>query len=513
LPAIHQGLRQRGRPAPAALTDWGTDLARQLLAGGEQAAASWQFVPLSSAENGAANPWLLQQRPSSDGMQAVFLCSLPRGEQLTGILRSAPFAIPAQLTFYLAGHSGFPDKPISSKNYIQLCDAATGEVLARTSPPRNDTAQRVKWNLSAFADRRGYLEVVDGDTAGAYAWLAAGRFQPPIVAMPAVSPSLGSERELAALEMIAALRIKELLSDVQGVLRRETVESAVAAAAARAVLAFTPDARGEALAVALADGRLAPELERQTRKTAAQPDHEQVERVLADIMQHAPAALQQSLATALAADERGADTLLRLVQQGRASPRLLQFGVVAQRLQSLRNDELSTRVATLTAALPAAKEDMEQLIEQRRKQFPQASPDLENGAQVFTRVCAACHQIGGKGAVVGPQLDGIGNRGLDRLLEDLLDPSRNVDVAFRSSVLQLTSGQVVSGLQRGERGELLVLFDDKGKEFTVPKSDVEEQAVSPLSLMPENATSALAPAEFYDLVAYLLAQRAAEPKE
>ena len=52
---------------------------------------------------------------------------------------------------------------------------------------------------------------------------------------------------------------------------------------------------------------------------------------------------------------------------------------------------------------------------------------MEKGHEVFTKTCAICHQIGGQGAVIGPQLDGVGARGLDRILEDVIDPNRNVD--------------------------------------------------------------------------------------
>ena len=59
---------------------------------------------------------------------------------------------------------------------------------------------------------------------------------------------------------------------------------------------------------------------------------------------------------------------------------------------------------------------------------------------MFEKYCARCHQIGGRGKTVGPQLDGISNRGLDRLIEDVLDPNRNVESAFRSSMIKLKSG-------------------------------------------------------------------------
>src|SRR5262249_36061853 len=151
---------------------------------------------------------------------------------------------------------------------------------------------------------------------------------------------------------------------------------------------------------------------------------------------------------------------------------------------------------------------VQQLIEQRRKGFTAAKvADPMLGAKVFETHCASCHQIGGKGARVGPNLDGIGVRGLDRLLEDVLDPNRNVDQAFRTTVLNLKNGQVVSGLLLKEEGEVLVLADDKGKEVRVEKGAVEERYTTQVSPMPANLSESIPETEFYQLMAYLLAQR------
>jgi putative heme-binding domain-containing protein len=108
---------------------------------------------------------------------------------------------------------------------------------------------------------------------------------------------------------------------------------------------------------------------------------------------------------------------------------------------------------------------------------------------------------------VGPQLDGVGVRGLDRILEDVLDPSRNVDQTFRTTNLALKDGRVVSGLLLRDDGAVLVMADAQGKEVRVPKDSVEERAISPLSPMPANFSEQIPDADFQRLVAYLLSQR------
>ena len=168
---------------------------------------------------------------------------------------------------------------------------------------------------------------------------------------------------------------------------------------------------------------------------------------------------------------------------------------------------IEERIAKLTEALPPADERLQQAIQSRRAGFAKAVPDVERGAKVFEKHCAACHTIANRGAKVGPQLDGVGIRGLDRILEDVLDPNRNVDAAFRSSVIALKSGQIISGLVLSTDGDVLVVADDKGKEIRVPKSDVEEQKLSRVSPMPANVLDLVPEPEFYDLVAFLLSQR------
>ena len=94
--------------------------------------------------------------------------------------------------------------------------------------------------------------------------------------------------------------------------------------------------------------------------------------------------------------------------------------------------DLRNRLAKLTAGLPPADQRISDLLASTGTLVSiAAKADAVLGAKVFEKNCAACHQLAGKGAKVGPQLDGVGIRGLDRLLEDVLDPNRNVDQAFR----------------------------------------------------------------------------------
>lgn len=107
-------------------------------------------------------------------------------------------------------------------------------------------------------------------------------------------------------------------------------------------------------------------------------------------------------------------------------------------------------------------------------------------ATLYARHCAACHQLGGTGTTVGPQLDGVGQRGVERLLEDLLDPGRNVDPSFARTTLTLTNGDLWSVLVRRREPGALVVVDETGAERTVALAQVARERPSRLSLMPGN---------------------------
>jgi putative heme-binding domain-containing protein len=514
LTALRDGLAQRGLAAPATLRAWAAELASRLFDASAQTADRWTNTPLPQATK-RDNPWVLQQRVSDDGDdKSLFLCSLPRGEQLTGVLRSPEFIVPAKLSFFTAGHNGFPTTPLVPRNIVRLRDASTNEILVEATPPRHDTAHRIVWDLASFAGRRGYVEIVDGDDRGAYAWLAVGRFSPAVVAMPAYDPAQPSLRDQAAARLVRDFQLEELAPRLPAMLQRKDGDAATQKALAEAILAVRPNSVLAALAAVLDDAALAPEVRHRAVEAIAQQGHVAVEETLAKAFQESPQRVQAVMAQSLAATPEGAAMLVTLAERGAASPRLLTLSTVARPLAAHQVEALSRRVQRLAESLPPANVTLLQLMAQRREQHQGFVVSLERGAQVFEKQCATCHQVAGKGAVIGPQLDGIGNRGLERLLEDVLAPNQNVDVAFRVTTFALADGRIVSGLVRREEGEVLIVADNQGKEIKIPKSDIDEQAQTALSLMPENVAEIVPEDDFHHLVGFLLQQRgpgSAEP--
>jgi len=486
------------QPHPEFLA-WATDVASALLDQVRTQSETWRNLPLPQS-NLPPVEWGLETRRATDRRSTQLWSSLPGGERGVGIARSPSFAMPEQLTFWLAGHDGFPQEDAAGLNFARLVRDEDGAILRFRPAPRQDPPVKVVWDAGDDLGVPVHIELVDGLNIGAYAWIAAGRFS-----FERLNPQPDVPSKQVA-DLITSLRLSGLEPQLRELIADPQLSSMAVADLAGAVENLVGDYRLEALHLWLVSDAESM-IGRRVRELFTRGDDEAISQLLIDAMKLAPGDRQQEMADVLASNADGAYQLIGLIEAGHASPRLLQSASVTQKLLALRDYDLLNRSVEITRELPPKSHGASELIEQRRASFTGAAPSIERGRAVFKQSCAACHQIAGEGNKIGPQLDGVGIRGLDRLLEDTLDPNRNVDAAFRTTTILTTDGRVLSGLIRREEGDALILADTKGEEFRVPVAEIDERALSPLSLMPEDVATKLTERELHDLLAYLLAQK------
>jgi putative heme-binding domain-containing protein len=272
--------------------------------------------------------------------------------------------------------------------------------------------------------------------------------------------------------------------------------------------AINPEKATPTLSAILADASESHALRERAAQKLAAINRTKAQTALLSDLALAPAPLQKVIAESLASSPSGGEKLLDAIEAGKASERLLwEWGI---NLRLAKYPRTKDRLVKLTRGSSPADKRLQDLMQHRRVGFLASRAHSDRGLQVFEKSCANCHQVAGKGAKIGPQLDGVGVRGIDRLLEDIIDPNRNVDQAFRATTLSLKNGQIVTGLLLREEGEIYVLADSQGKEIRVAKADTEDRTVSQLSPMPSNLADQIPENEFYDLLAYLLSLRHAE---
>ncbi len=314
--------------------------------------------------------------------------------------------------------------------------------------------------------------------------------------------ALGIGAELAGTLKVAKahpelLRVVKSPAASEG-LRRTCVTSLITIDAKQSILHLEP--------MLLSDKELIAVRE-QVASALASTNHSEAHAALVKALQNAPARLQTTIALGMAGSAQGGDRLLQAIEAGKASPRLLQDIAISFRIGQAKVANAKDRLKKLTAGMPPADQKAQELIAKRRDAFASFKADADLGQKIFAKQCANCHQVASQGAKIGPQLDGIGVRGLERILEDVLDPNRNVDQAFRTTIIATKDGKSHSGLFLREEGNIVILADKDGKDVRIDKAIIDERVVSPLSPMPSNFAELVSELEFNHLMAYLLAQR------
>ena len=106
------------------------------------------------------------------------------------------------------------------------------------------------------------------------------------------------------------------------------------------------------------------------------------------------------------------------------------------------------------------------------------------GKELFTMNCATCHLLGSLGNNVGPNLTGMGAHGPAELLGQILDPNKEVDIAYVAISIETKDGELTDGIVVRENQAAVVLKNAAG-EKEIKKSDIKSRRNTDRSLMPE----------------------------
>ena len=137
--------------------------------------------------------------------------------------------------------------------------------------------------------------------------------------------------------------------------------------------------------------------------------------------------------------------------------------------------------------------------------------DPVQGKLVFEKNCATCHEIGGIGYPVGPNLASMVNRGAESVLFNVLAPNAEVDPRFMEYVVATVDGQVISGVVAGETPTAVSLRSSENKTTTVLRVDIDDIHSTGKSLMPEGLEKLIDKKSMLNLIGFL--QQAAASQE
>ena len=138
--------------------------------------------------------------------------------------------------------------------------------------------------------------------------------------------------------------------------------------------------------------------------------------------------------------------------------------------------------------------------------------NAESGRRVFESswaACSKCHRIEGSGGSVGPDLSTIGRASKrEKLVSSLFQPSRDIAPQFAQYLVETRDGESYSGRVLGADADgSLTLVTGEGQAVYLPKSQIAEQRILTLSMMPDGLLDGLSVEDFADLMAFLESRR------
>ncbi|HET7218868.1 MAG TPA: PVC-type heme-binding CxxCH protein [Vicinamibacterales bacterium] len=418
--------------------------------------------------------------------------------------------------------------------------ALAGPLRGQLSQPKGDAAdrERLQERLAAFSGTVAIQRML-AEVASA-AGPAAARVMAMRVMADAVSPSTPAARRLrevpaswvAALQRALHDSSDDVVTQAIAVVRALPAGTSVATELQNALVQVARDpGRGrelrlQAMSAVSEASALTPDLFALVVSSLQAQESVPVRAAAADVVGRRPLtrdqlyALLPAVASAsalelprvLAAFDAASDEALGLALIGaleRATSRAALRGDILRPRLSRYPETVKRAGEKLLASIDVAAASQAARLDALLSALP--AGDIARGQLVFNGTrggCLACHAIGYIGGRIGPDLTRIGQiRGDRDLLESIVYPSLSFARGYEPVVVRTASGEMLSGVQRADLNDEVVLADVAGKETRVARRTIAEIQPGTTSLMPSGFGDILTAQELADLVAFLRAAR------
>ena len=135
--------------------------------------------------------------------------------------------------------------------------------------------------------------------------------------------------------------------------------------------------------------------------------------------------------------------------------------------------------------------------------------DSQKGRTIFVERCAVCHRFGGAGSAVGPDLDASAAGGREKLLGNILEPSREITAGFPFGIVTLKAGGAIAGIIANESPAGVVLRVPGAAERAIATANIAKVERPTQSLMPDGIETGMTPQQMAELLTFLAPPRTA----
>lgn len=166
------------------------------------------------------------------------------------------------------------------------------------------------------------------------------------------------------------------------------------------------------------------------------------------------------------------------------------------------NQLLSQQWGRLSQSSEERKAEMEKLA-RAYKIAPLWAFDANKGAEHFKKLCIACHEPNKQNERIAPKLAGSGSKGIDYIIENIIDPNAVIGRDFQARIILTVEGRVITGLVEKETDSAITIRTATNS-VTIAKDEIEETSISEASFMPESLLKTLNDRQKIELLKYLM---------
>jgi quinoprotein glucose dehydrogenase len=410
---------------------------------------------------------------------------------LAGKLASAP-----------AKDEAFVERAINA--HYRLGGTANAQAIAQYAT-RADATDRMRaeallqlglWGKSPQRDR----------VVGIYRPLPARDGKAGAEALTAVLPKvLGAGPEavqLAALEAITSLQLKDAGPQLLAAVANDSAPEAVRAGALKALDAF--DSPDVLKAVDAAEKSRAAALRLAALQIVARRAPERGLPIVRRLATDGSEAEQQAAFLSMAQMQGPEKAKLLVATLDQLAAGKVQPGAQLELIEAVEKSDapaVKARWARQQAAWKASGNELAPYS------FALAGGHPGRGARQFFEnqvlPCARCHRVNADGGEAGPDLTTIGKqKSAEYLLESVIKPNAHIAQGFDSVTLTLKNGSTETGSVASENDTLLKLRRADGSTVDIEKSQVQQRVAAPSS-MPDIYGQVLTRAQLRDVVAFM----------
>lgn len=146
------------------------------------------------------------------------------------------------------------------------------------------------------------------------------------------------------------------------------------------------------------------------------------------------------------------------------------------------------------------------------KANPDDAESVSRGMLTFSHPggpgCIKCHRLEGRGGLIGPDLSRVGSTfSAEKLIESILEPSKEVSPQYTTWVMTTLEGQVHTGMIVFENEGKTILGTAEATSIELKTADVENRTPQKTSVMPEKLVDHLSQREWVDLISFLRSRK------